>query len=182
MCKHCVKTPFPDRGDCCLDAGVYLLNYIGCIECKKRGTLLPKHKTTTEDEGDDGEYEEELTFDHCCPSCGHCVAEHFYSFNVGKENHLTVQNYLMSCLLCGKGGDRRIIETEETTPEVSAETKSSTNAPSDASSDAPSDGSTTATTTPYLTFAGSSSMLARVSKVVVQQIEHAQEEEDDDWD
>ena len=87
---------------------------------------------------------------------------------------MTVQNYLMSCLLCGKGGDRRIIETEETTPEVSAETKSSTNAPSD--------GSTTATTTPYLTFAGSSSMLARVSKVVVQQIEHEQEEEDGDWD
>ena len=135
--------------------------------------MLPKNKTTTEDEGEDGEYNEEVTFDHCCPSCGHCVAQHFYSFNVGKENHLTVQNYVMSCLLCGTGGDRRIIETEETTQEVSAETKTSTIAPSD--------GSTTATTT-SLTFAGSSSMLARVSKVVVQQIEQEQEEEDDDWD
>ena len=43
---------------------------------------------------------EEIQFDHVC-KCGHVVAHHFYSFEVDEDRKL--QEFMMDCLLCGKG-------------------------------------------------------------------------------
>jgi hypothetical protein len=110
MCKHCVKDPFVERFRCTMERGSYMLNFAGCFECKSRNDfLLEKNRNQTITEaGDDSEgeeaaeYEESIEYDHCCKSCGHLVAKHFYEFTIKEK---TNQEFTMSCALCGKGGD-----------------------------------------------------------------------------
>ncbi|XP_060117355.1 protein Churchill isoform X2 [Heteronotia binoei] len=53
MCGGCVKTKYPSRGNICLDNGSYLLNYLGCIECKKRDFVMVTNRTSEEEDGED---------------------------------------------------------------------------------------------------------------------------------
>jgi hypothetical protein len=123
-----------------MDDGAYMINYFSCKKCGVRSPqLLVKNKQVKEREDEkESEYEEESMFQHVCGECDHIIAEHFYSFSVGIENKSTVQNFIMSCLLCGKGGDRRVVEggcdeeaddevkESETTGESNGEMKSTT--------------------------------------------------------
>ena len=36
-----------------------------------------------------------------CPNCDHHISEHYYNYEVDE----TSQEYVMECMLCGKGGD-----------------------------------------------------------------------------
>ena len=122
MCKHCIKKSHPDRDDCCLDTGHYLLNHNACHQCGIRGQLRVDNKVITI-ENEDDEVEEKTTYDHVCDNCNHKAASHFYQFSVSIENGVHVQNFIMACALCGKGGDHRKLanEAEETKAQLEAD-------------------------------------------------------------
>ena len=106
--RAAVKTPFPDRGDCCLDTGHYLLNLAPCPACGKRLPPVETGRMVEEEEDDEaGTWEETVTFRHACGHCGHDIGEHYWSFSVDA----THQHYHMSCVLCGRGGDRRRLDS-----------------------------------------------------------------------
>ncbi|XP_077789742.1 protein Churchill isoform X1 [Podarcis muralis] len=77
MCGGCVKTEYPSRGNTCLENGSYLMNYVGCIECKKKDFVLITNKVAEDDDG-----EEIITYDHVCKNCHHVIARHEYTFSV----------------------------------------------------------------------------------------------------
>ncbi|KAJ6665510.1 hypothetical protein lerEdw1_003351 [Lerista edwardsae] len=58
MCRGCVKTEYLSRGNTCLENGSYLLNFVGCIECKKRDFVMITNRTEEEEDG-----EEIITYD-----------------------------------------------------------------------------------------------------------------------
>ena len=179
MCKDCLLELFPDRGDCCLDEGHYLMNVKSCISCGTRGRLRVENRIKTEtedtDDLDDSEFEEEVTFVHVCDNCNHEVAKHLYSFTVGKEDGgLIVQNYIMACSLCGRGGDRRVVEEVSTagvsTAEASSETKTTTTT------------TTTTTTLPTMvTGFTESSLLDRVTMQGKKNVDKEDDEDSDEW-
>lgn len=173
MCKNCILELFPNRGVVCLDEGHYLLNVKSCHQCGTRGKLRVENttKTETEDTEDPGdqEYEEEVTFEHVCDVCNHRVAEHFYSFSVGIMDGQTVQNYTMACSLCGKGGDRRVVEGVNDMEQDAAEAPETK----------------TSTTTPQLTTKREtgfidSSLLDRASMQAKKSVDSNQDDEDSD--
>lgn len=84
------------QGSTCLEGGVYMFNYAGCHECKKKSFVdeTEKHK----EEEEDGN-EESVSYKHVCRECGHVIAKHQYSFSVDEE----YQEYTMECNLCGHG-------------------------------------------------------------------------------
>ena len=161
MCKDCLIQPFVDRADTCLDSGAYLANHRTCKQCGTRGHMHSTQRTVTE-ETEEEDFDEETTYHHMCTKCSHLIAEHFYSFNVGKENGLTVQNYIMSCALCGKGGDRRVVDDSAADSAVSTQV-----------------GETKATPTIITMVGMTSSSMLKPKPVTVQ---HTQAEDDDDWD
>ena len=63
------------QGSTCLDGGAYLLNYVGCHQCKQKGFLAEKEKVREEDE--DGEelvtYKREIRLVHLYHIVGHSV-------------------------------------------------------------------------------------------------------------
>eukprot|EP00947_MAST-08B_sp_MAST-8B-sp1_P001575 g1575.t1 len=70
-----------------------------------RGNIVSKDKKTgTLDE--DVEGSEEITFNHVCGDCGFVICEHFYSFTYDAKH----QDYMMDCVLCGRGVDRSLID------------------------------------------------------------------------
>nr|XP_060628587.1 protein Churchill isoform X2 [Anolis sagrei ordinatus] len=77
MCGGCVKTEYPSRGNTCLENGSYLLNYVGCTECKKRDFVMITNRAREEEDG-----EEIITYDHVCKNCHHVIARHEYTFSV----------------------------------------------------------------------------------------------------
>jgi hypothetical protein len=82
----------PDRGSCCLDTGVYVINFKECAECGKRDFPVPIDKERVEPlDSDEENQEEEVTFKHKCKHCDHIIAEHYYSFNI-EENR---ENFIM---------------------------------------------------------------------------------------
>lgn len=102
MCLECLLEHRPDRGRTCLEEGVYMINFKGCKKCGEVVELKNKKvEATEEEEVEDGEFTEELTFDHVCGKCGHVVAQHFYQFQVTP----TKQEFMMECMLCGRGID-----------------------------------------------------------------------------
>ena len=98
MCRRCVKELLPKRGSTCLDSGHYILNWAGCDSCKSRDVPIQKIRvfTVNDEEAEEALYqinpvggstgaaetitenswEEEVTFQHVCPSCEHLVCEH----------------------------------------------------------------------------------------------------------
>ena len=84
MCRHCVRTPFPDRDRMCLEAGAFLLNMAGCHLCGRNSLTTQQVEDTGEEDSDSEdsdwecrEYEGELvTYNHICSHCGHLVATH----------------------------------------------------------------------------------------------------------
>ena len=155
------------------------MNVKSCISCGTRGRLRVENRIKTEtedtDDLDDSEFEEEVTFVHVCDNCNHEVAKHLYSFTVGKEDGgLTVQNYIMACSLCGRGGDRRVVEEVSTagvsTAEASSETKTTTTT------------TTTTTTLPTMvTGFTESSLLDRVTMQGKKNVDKEDDEDSDEW-
>uniref|UniRef100_UPI00358E1CD4 protein Churchill n=1 Tax=Myxine glutinosa TaxID=7769 RepID=UPI00358E1CD4 len=104
MCVDCVKSQFPDRGNTCLEAGAYLLNYDRCAACQERDVLQSSHRSREEvDE------EEIITYNHVCQNCHHVVAKHEYTFSIIDD----YQEYTMLCLLCGRGEDLISVSPED---------------------------------------------------------------------
>ena len=101
--KASIKEPYVNRGDCCLDTGCYLLNLRGCARCGARYVVTHDRKTESQEDEDEGVYEEMTTFVHMCGKCGYTIAEHEHCFSVNK----TMQNFSMICMLCGTGSDER---------------------------------------------------------------------------
>eukprot|EP01086_Lenisia_limosa_P008500 TRINITY_DN30072_c0_g1_i1.p1 TRINITY_DN30072_c0_g1~~TRINITY_DN30072_c0_g1_i1.p1 ORF type:complete len:115 (-),score=16.54 TRINITY_DN30072_c0_g1_i1:6-350(-) len=99
MCQHCIVQPLEDRGSICLESGTYYVNYKGCVKCGGGMADLRVIEMATEE--DEEEMSEEVTYKHQCKKCEHIICEHFYQFQVDKGEG--VQDYLMECLLCGKG-------------------------------------------------------------------------------
>ncbi|ETO28959.1 hypothetical protein RFI_08166 [Reticulomyxa filosa] len=104
MCKECVTDPYPDRESMCCDDGTYFLNYKHCKNCQKK-TLI-KNVDRKEDEESDGE--ETVVYQHSCSGCGHVIAEHYYRYELNNEEKL--HNYLMECLLCGRGKNEQHVD------------------------------------------------------------------------
>ncbi|RDD47498.1 Protein Churchill, partial [Trichoplax sp. H2] len=50
MCNRCVFTPFPDRGNSCLDTGSFFLNFKACCSCQKRTLIETCNKESKEEE------------------------------------------------------------------------------------------------------------------------------------
>ncbi|XP_048456400.1 protein Churchill [Rhincodon typus] len=84
------------QGNTCLENGSFLLNYVGCAECRKRDFVLITNRTQDDDDG-----EEIVTYDHVCQNCHHIIAQHEYTFTVVDD----YQEYTMLCMLCGKAED-----------------------------------------------------------------------------
>eukprot|EP00042_Codosiga_hollandica_P017466 m.48191 g.48191 ORF g.48191 m.48191 type:complete len:111 (+) comp47686_c0_seq5:274-606(+) len=93
MCLKCVSEKAPDRGTTCNDTGAFMMNYLGCIECKSL-QLVSTARQETEEDG-----EELLEFAHTCQNCNHKVATHKYTFYVRDS----FQEFSMTCILCGRG-------------------------------------------------------------------------------
>ena len=55
---------------------------------------------------EEDECTEEITFKHVCKSCGHVICEHYHSFSFDDKH----QDYMMECVLCGKGVDQILID------------------------------------------------------------------------
>ncbi|XP_042302765.1 protein Churchill [Sceloporus undulatus] len=96
MCGGCVKTEYPSRGNTCLENGSYLMNFVGCIECKKKEFVMITNRAREEEDG-----EEIITYDHVCKNCHHVIARHEYTFSVVDD----YQEYTMLCMLCGRAED-----------------------------------------------------------------------------
>ena len=90
------REPHVNRGTTCLDAGVYLPNFVQCAKC---GSDLPPvaspPRVTEED--DDDELVEETEYDHRCASCGAVLAVHWHKFASGPDG----RRWIMECVLCG---------------------------------------------------------------------------------
>ena len=110
-------------GRMCLEAGAYLMNYLGCSQCGSSELVTrPVDNTDTESrdswdtEEEDVEIVEDIQYSHVCGACGHIIAIH----KVSSDHHhddVTImlqykfwleegrQEYRMECLLCGIGED-----------------------------------------------------------------------------
>jgi len=109
MCVHCLREAFPERHRCTLERGTYFLNFAGCYQCKQRNDFPIETSRTTKEEKSEEEMEETIEYDHTCKQCNHVIARHFYSYT---ENHeAEIQDYNMSCALCGKGNDSAIMSS-----------------------------------------------------------------------
>ena len=86
MCRHCVRTPFPDRDRMCLETGAFLANMRKCQKCSKN-SLISEPLTTSLRPGADSESEssdteclendgELVTYNHVCSECRHLVSAH----------------------------------------------------------------------------------------------------------
>mmetsp|Transcript_7796 Transcript_7796/g.14510 ORF Transcript_7796/g.14510 Transcript_7796/m.14510 type:complete len:177 (+) Transcript_7796:81-611(+) len=98
MCKDCLREFRPDRGTMCLDKGQYILNLKGCAKCGARSPKIIERKVE-EEEDEDGDYTETITFTHICAQCSHEICQHYYTFEADNK----CQEYLMECPLCGRG-------------------------------------------------------------------------------
>eukprot|EP00042_Codosiga_hollandica_P017465 m.48187 g.48187 ORF g.48187 m.48187 type:complete len:81 (+) comp47686_c0_seq4:274-516(+) len=49
MCLKCVSEKAPDRGTTCNDTGAFMMNYLGCIECKSLQLVSTARQETEED-------------------------------------------------------------------------------------------------------------------------------------
>ena len=109
MCRKCVVTVLPDRGDFCADGGCYLVNYAGCASCKAFAVqAAPLADDDGASSGSDEESAEVTEFMHRCTACGHDVAQHWHSFDVStNKDGVEFQDEMMECVLCGKGRDRK---------------------------------------------------------------------------
>ena len=79
MCRECLVTVRPERGRTCLETGAFVINYAGCHACKQRSSIKSVGKEVSEDERDNGDYEETVTFhrqlaDSSHPAHIHCSA------------------------------------------------------------------------------------------------------------
>lgn len=100
MCIKCVKTARPERDNCCLDQGSFLVNFLNCAACGKKSFITTKNLVEEEEDDDeDSSSEHTITYDHHCTSCDHLIAEHFYSYKSDDQT----QESLMECILCGRG-------------------------------------------------------------------------------
>eukprot|EP00039_Didymoeca_costata_P001732 m.54655 g.54655 ORF g.54655 m.54655 type:complete len:129 (+) comp10940_c0_seq2:163-549(+) len=121
MCAECVRESAPDRGRMCTDSGCYILNYVGCSECKSRDMPVTVKKlptkpgetgaTSEEDPSDDSNDDdmEETVFWHICGKCDHVIAKHTYTFEV-LDNF---QEYTMLCRLCGRAADTQSVMPDD---------------------------------------------------------------------
>ena len=73
---------FP-TGRMCLEAGAYVMNYIGCSQCGGSGLeTRPVDNTDTESrdswdtEDEEVEVVEDIQYSHVCGACGHIIAIH----------------------------------------------------------------------------------------------------------
>eukprot|EP00092_Neocalanus_flemingeri_P039890 GFUD01043446.1.p1 GENE.GFUD01043446.1~~GFUD01043446.1.p1 ORF type:complete len:164 (-),score=41.65 GFUD01043446.1:76-501(-) len=124
MCKHCVRTPFPDRDRMCLESGAYMANMSKCSNCSKNNLKVeqvPAEMLEEDSSDEDTEEEKEtVTYNHVCGACNHIVCRHKveekllksetitnYSCNVQYKFWLEDgrQEYRMDCLLCGFAED-----------------------------------------------------------------------------
>jgi len=103
MCVGCLREAFPERERSTLERGSFMLNFAGCKQCGARDDFLVEQKRRREETEDETEqsFEETIEYEHCCKRCGHVVAQHMYEFRVVQLG--TVQEFSMSCALCGKG-------------------------------------------------------------------------------
>ena len=86
MCRHCVRTPFPDRDRMCLESGAFLANLSKCQKCSKNSlTSEPFANTNTsgaESDSDNSDTEclendgELVSYNHVCSECRHLVSAH----------------------------------------------------------------------------------------------------------
>ena len=86
MCRHCVRTPYPDRDRMCLETGAYLANLAGCHHCSKTSiTSEPQVSSTkgtadSDSESSDSECLENdgelVIYKHVCTGCRHLVSSH----------------------------------------------------------------------------------------------------------
>ena len=129
MCRHCVRTPFPDRDRMCLESGAFLANLSKCQECSKNSLISePFINTKTagaESDSDNSDTEclendgELVSYNHVCSQCRHLVCAHkvilasvcwiVNNNQLGFQYKFWVedgrQEYRMNCLLCGVGED-----------------------------------------------------------------------------
>eukprot|EP00092_Neocalanus_flemingeri_P062562 GFUD01075498.1.p1 GENE.GFUD01075498.1~~GFUD01075498.1.p1 ORF type:complete len:123 (-),score=38.49 GFUD01075498.1:93-461(-) len=105
MCKHCVRTPFPDRDRMCLESGAYMANMSKCSNCSKNNLKVeqvPAEMLEEDSSDEDTEEEKEtVTYNHVCGDCNHIVCRHKYKFWLEDGR----QEYRMDCLLCGFAED-----------------------------------------------------------------------------
>eukprot|EP00461_Guttulinopsis_vulgaris_P010629 UN10706 len=94
MCNECLLEVKPDVGTFTTDAGANMLNFKGCVQCKKVQFL----KSVVIESSCDDEFEE-IRYQHVCMGCDHVVATHFYTYSQDDDE----QSYNMMCLLCGSG-------------------------------------------------------------------------------
>ena len=87
MCRHCVRTPFPDRDRMCLETGAYLANLAGCKQCSKTSLATEPHSNinngavdSESDSSSDSECLENdgelVSYNHVCSECRHLVSSH----------------------------------------------------------------------------------------------------------
>ena len=86
MCRHCVRTPFPDRDRMCLETGAFLANLNKCKQCSKN-SLISEPLTITNTGGGDSDSDnsdteclendgELVSYNHVCSECKHLVSAH----------------------------------------------------------------------------------------------------------
>ena len=75
-------------GRMCLEAGAYLMNYLGCSQCGSSELVTrPVDNTDTESrdswdsEEEDVEVVEDIQYSHVCGACGHIIAIHKVSWD-----------------------------------------------------------------------------------------------------
>ena len=88
MCRHCVRTPFPDRDRMCLETGAYLANMAGCQQCSRNSlTSEPQTNSNTNNGAADSDSDssdteclendgELVSYNHVCSECRHLVSAH----------------------------------------------------------------------------------------------------------
>ena len=101
MYKKCIIELRPERNRVCQDDGSFLLNYKGCAKCHKRKWIKNINYKKEIIDDDDDDYQEIITYDHSCSECNFIICEHYYRFQISD----IAQEYLMECLLCGRGVD-----------------------------------------------------------------------------
>ena len=86
MCRHCVRTPFPDRDRMCLETGAYLANMTRCQQCSRNSLTSEPHSDTNtraaDSDSDSSDTEclendgELVGYNHVCSECRHLVSTH----------------------------------------------------------------------------------------------------------
>ena len=86
MCRHCVRTPYPDRDRMCLETGAYLANLAGCHQCRKTSiTSEPQVSSTNGTTDSDSECSDSecldndgelVSYNHVCSGCRHLISSH----------------------------------------------------------------------------------------------------------